>query len=344
MATITVYQGQNATLEVAFRTTAGVNVPVYKTAGGAEGVNVVIKRGGVSMLTSTGSGSDGVYSFQNTFYHGQWEEGTYNVTFSGFNGSGTAVSMSAELVILKSYVFTPSGNQYFIADIIPFLEEAIGNGPHSAMGEMAFGASNGTNRRFSVMGNNLVPGSETVTKMAASGTQTGFTAGAQSNGYTADYDNGVFDLTAAPAAGDSIIVSYFHKTYSRGQLTQAAMRACTALSNRGLLAVSNVNGQPTIDTNPATILGMLMLSAQIAVLEMQVQVDARRSFDFTDAGLSMKRSSIPRNEAQVLKDFKQQLEDQVCAAAMDTVATAPPADADRPEPQVMISTIFELNP
>lgn len=339
-----VYQGQAVTFVSSFRTTAGDAFPVYKTAGGEEGANITIKRGGSTTLSaSTTSGSDGVYSFQNTFYHGQWPEGLYTLIYSGFDAEGNAISTETDLSVVKSYTFTPVDSQYYIEDLVPFLEDAIGNGPHDVTGENVFGVCNGTNKRFTLMGRHIVPGSETITRVSSSGTATALTAGAATNGYTINYDTGVLELTAAPFVGDSVLAGYSHNTYGRDQLMQAVMRACTALATRGIITVSVTNGQPSIDVDPASILGMLMLSAQIAVLEMQVQTDARRSFDFSDAGLSMKRSSIPNNERQLLRDFKEQLEEQVRAAAMDTVAAPPASDANRFFPETMISTVFELD-
>jgi hypothetical protein len=123
---------------------------------------------------------------------------------------------------------------------------------------------------------------------------------------------------------------------------QAMVRACSTLQQRDIVTMSVTSGEPTIDTDPADIFNMLMQAAQISVLEMQAQRDARRGLDFSDRGLSVRRQHIADSERNLLKDMKQQLDGAIAQAVMDGFSSQPPSDRTREWPEVILSTVFEV--
>lgn len=339
-----VHQGQTATLSVEFRTALGVAQVIYLTDPTEEGTEAVegcaltIERGGVEFLQLDLTGSNGSFSTSITFYQAEWTEGSYQVTFSGFLADGTALTRTDTIELLRRFVYAVQDGLYRLADVVPALAKAIGNGPHIVTGEVAYGLTNGVNTLFRVVGSNMVPLSETISIVAP----TGVTGLVRGQGYGIDYADSTAYLTTAPTAGTQVLASYQHSTYGSEELLQALCQAASQLADAGLFSYS-VEGNPAISVNPNSILDLLMRCARMAILEVQTQRDARTGIMWKDQGMSVDRTKVAANETALLKEFRKDIRTDIAQAKMNGFSQTANTDRARPEPSIVLGFLFEVD-
>ena len=339
------HQGQLVTFSTTFRTAAGLPVAV-RQANPVEhpeaslGCTVAISRGGRAQHAGLATAGDepGRYDVSLTLYHHQWPTGSYRVVFSGYTPSGAAAEQSFDLEIMKSYLFAKVGKSWPLSDLIPFLSDAVASGPHSVTGEVAFGQCDGVNVSFNVYGRNLEPGSETVHVVSASAV----TPMERGTDYAIDNAIGTLTMLAPPDPGCAVTVGYRHSTYGPEELLQALVRGATKLQSGAVVRLIN-EVQPCLDTDPATIMGLMMKAGQIAVMEMQAHRDARSSFDWSSQGMSVKKVLLPRNEIQLLAQENASLEAEIGRFRMSSIGVRPQQDVYRPQPEIIVSTVFEVD-
>ena len=148
-----------------------------------------------------------------------------------------------------------------------------------------------------------------------------------------------------PTADDSPVAKFladrgegvYHVAFASddlvGQLAQA--------KGAGVRLINEV--QPCLDTDPATLMGLMMKAGQIAVMEMQAHRDARSSFDWSSQGMSVKKVLLPRNEIQLLAQENASLEAEIGRFRMSGIGVRPQQDIYRPQPEIIVSTVFEVD-
>ena len=78
-------------------------------------------------------------------------------------------------------------------------------------------------------------------------------------------------------------------------------------------------------------------------MEMQAHRDARSSFDWSSQGMSVKKVLLPRNEIQLLAQENASLEAEIGRFRMSSIGVRPQQDLYRPQPEIIVSTVFEVD-